>query len=182
MERILPWKLSHPVLYYLRWVTCVKELYNYIYRFQQKKLLEIYREIYALIIGCKCFFLFISQEPTTWPADNCLQIMVFSCAMSSNCVWLQIISFCSCVNECTLFSFLGSLLRKNGTFPEIFIKKQTRWLSDKTTIELGHGKISWFVSVSQINYLPRPSASANNWSINLLATNKSRNIAQPPVQ
>ena len=25
-------------------------------------------------------------------------------------------------------------------------------------------KISWFVSISQINYLPQPLASANNWS------------------
>ena len=29
-------------------------------------------------------------------------------------------------------------------------------------IELGYRKISWFVSVSQINYLPQPSASASN--------------------
>ena len=40
------------------------------------------------------FFLFIGRKPTTWPANNCLQIMVCSCAMSSNFVWLQII-FCS---------------------------------------------------------------------------------------
>ena len=46
-----------------------------------------------IIIRCKFFFLFIGREPTTWPANNCLQIMVCSCAMSSNCVWLQII-FC----------------------------------------------------------------------------------------
>ena len=44
------------------------------------------------------------------------------------------------------------------------LKKQTRWSNDKTIIELGYRKISWFVSVSQINYLPQPSASANNWS------------------
>ena len=49
-------------------------------------------------------------------------------------------------------------------FPKIFIKKQTWWSNDKTIIELGYRKISWFVSVSQINYLPQPSASANNWS------------------
>ena len=50
-------------------------------------------------------------------------------------------------------------------FPRIFIKKQTRWSNDKTIIELGYRKISWFVSVSQINYLPQPSASANTWSV-----------------
>ena len=48
-------------------------------------------------------FLFIGRKPTTWPTNNCLQIMV--------CSWLQII-FCSCTNENTLFSFLPSLLRQ----------------------------------------------------------------------
>ena len=63
-----------------------------------------------IIIGCKRFFLFIGREPTTWPANNCLQIMVCSCAMSFNCFWLQIL-FCSCVNETTLApcSFMWSL-------------------------------------------------------------------------
>ena len=36
--------------------------------------------------------------------------------------------------------------------------------NDKTILELGYRKISWLVSVSQINYLPQPLASANNWS------------------
>ena len=39
-------------------------------------------------------FLFIGQEPTTWPANNCLQVMIYSCAMLSNCVSLQMM-FCS---------------------------------------------------------------------------------------
>ena len=108
------------------------------------------------------FFLFIGRQPTTWTSNNCLQIMSCSCAMLSNCVWLQII-FCSCVNETTRDRYCmnkGKSLR----FPKIFIKKQTWWSNDKTIIELGYRKISWFVSVSQINYLPQPSASANNWS------------------
>ena len=103
--------------------------------------------------------------------------MVCSCAMSFNCFWLQIL-FCSCVNESTLFSFLRSLLYENGRslrFLKIFLKKQTRWSNDNTIIELGYRKISWFVGVSQINYLPQPFASANN----LLATDKSRYFAQP---
>ena len=54
-----------------------------------------------IIIRCKCCFLFIGQEPTTWPANNCLQMMTCSCAMLFNCFWLQIL-FCSCVNETTL--------------------------------------------------------------------------------
>ena len=78
-----------------------------------------------IIIQSKFFFLFIGREPTTWPANNCLQIMVCSCAMPSNCVWLQII-FCTCVKETVFFSFLRSLLRENGRslrLPRIFIKK-----------------------------------------------------------
>ena len=47
---------------------------------------------------------------------------------------------------------------------QIFFKKQTRWPNDKTIIELGYRKLSRFVSDSQINYLPQPSASANYWS------------------
>ena len=46
------------------------------------------------------------------------------------------------------FSFLWSLLRKNGRslrFPRIFIKKQARWSNDKTIIELSLRKISWFI-------------------------------------
>ena len=64
------------------------------------------------------------------------------------------------------------------------LKKQTRWSNDKTIIELGYRKISWFVSVSQINYLPQPSAwSTHHWQ-NLTnhdkhITDKSRYFAQP---
>ena len=89
-----------------------------------------------IIVRCKFLFLFIGRQPTMWPANNCLQITVCQCAMLSNCVWLQIIH-CSCVNETTLFSSLRSLLRKNGRslgFPNIFIKKQTRWSNDQTII------------------------------------------------
>ena len=79
----------------------------------------------CIIIRSKFFFLFIGREPTTWPANNCLQIMVCSCAMLSNCVWLQII-FCTCVKGTVLFFFLRSLLRENSRSlrsPRIFIKK-----------------------------------------------------------
>ena len=62
--------------------------------------------IKAIVIRSKFFFLFIGREPTTWPANNCLQIMVCSCAMPSNCVWLQII-FCTCVKETVLFSAIA---------------------------------------------------------------------------
>ena len=75
------------------------------------------------------------------------------------------------------FSFLRSLLHENGRslrLLKIFLKKQIQWSNDKTIIELGYCKISWFVSVSQINTPPRLREI-----IDLLATDKSRYSAQP---
>ena len=109
-----------------------------------------------------------------WPANNCLQIMVCSCLMIPNCVWLQKI-FCPCINE-TMRD--RSCLKKGRLlhFPKIFIKKQTWWSNDKTIIDLRYRKILWFASASHINYLPQPSASANNWSAR---PDKSQYFAQP---
>ena len=107
--------------------------------------------IQIIIIGSIFFFPFIGREPTTWHKG--LR------------VWMQII-FSSCVKETTLFSFLRSLLRENGTslsFLRIFIKKQTWWSNDKTIIIIIIAKY-------------RDSASANNWSAR---TDKSRYPAQP---
>ena len=156
--------------------------------FENRILCEKVISIKTIIIRSKFFFLFIGQEPTTWPANNCVQIMVCSCAMPSNCVWLQII-FCTRVKETMLFSFLRSLLRENGRsprFPRILLKKKTRWSNDKTIIELGYRIISWFVSVSQINYLEkRPGDEVvclSLWLrqiIDLLAADKTRYFAQP---
>ena len=101
------------------------------------QMIFIFMQIKLIIIRNKVFFLFIGWEPTTWSANNCLQIMVCLCAMWSNYVWLQII-FWSCVKETTLFSFFRSLLRENGSFPKIFIKKQTRGLNVRKIIELGY--------------------------------------------
>ena len=109
-----------------------------------------------IIIRCKFFFLFIGREPTTWPANNCLQIMVCSCAMSSNCVWLQII-FCSCVNETTRDRYCmnkGKSLR----FPKIFIKKQTWWSNDKTIMEL----ITLIAKYRDLSVSRRSICSSNN--------------------
>ena len=116
-------------------------------------------KIVIIIVRCKLFFLFIGWEPTTWPAGNGLQIMVCSCAISSNCVWLQRI-FCSCVNESALFSFLQSLLPENGSFPKKFIKKRTWWLFIINNCYWT--RLSQNIVICQINHLP--SASASNWS------------------
>ena len=60
-----------------------------------------WKKIKWIIIRCIFFFRFIGREPTTWPANNCLQIMVCSCVVLSKCDLLQII-FCSCVVVTTL--------------------------------------------------------------------------------
>ena len=101
-------------------------------------------------------------EPTTWPANNCLQIMVCSRVVPSKCVLLQII-ICSCIIG-TTFSREKWLIASLSCQVVTKIWKETLGSNDKTIIELGRRKISWLFSVSPINYLPWPSASADNWS------------------
>ena len=115
--------------------------------------------IKTIIIRCVFFFFSIGRESTTWPANKCLQIMVCSCVVPSKRVFLQII-FCSCVIG-TTFSREKWQIASLSCQEVIKIWKHTWWSNDKTIIELDYHKISWFVSVSQINYLPQPSASAN---------------------
>ena len=129
---------------------------------QSKKSYRVHCIITHIIIRCVFFFLSIGREPTTWPANNCLRIMFCSYVVPSKRVLLQII-FCSCVIG-TTFSREKWQIASQSCQEVIKIWKQTWWSNDKTIIELGYRKISWFVSVSQINYLPQPSVSANNWS------------------
>ena len=106
----------------------------------------------TFIIRCIFSFLFIGRELTTWPANNCLQNLIS--------VLRQII-FCSCVIETTLLcESCGSVPRAGREWFDIFSWSKERWSNHKTIIELGYRKISWFVSVSQISYLPKPSAGA----------------------
>ena len=118
--------------------------------------------------------------PPTWPPFLCLLLqhgrrdVMWTHSIS---VLLQII-FCSCVIETTLlFENDGLVPRADREWLDIFSWSKERWSNGKKIIELGYRKISWFVSVSQINYLPQPSASA--FIIDLLATEKSRYFAQP---
>ena len=131
------------------------------------------------IIWSKFFFLFIGWEPTTWPANNCLQIMVCSCAMPSNCVWLQII-FCSCVKETVLFAFLRSLLPENGRllrFPRIFIKKNK--LGDRMIKQLLNSVIAKYRDLSVSRRSIICLSLRLRQIIDLLATDKSQYFAQP---
>ena len=62
----------------------------------------------------------------------------------------------------TLFSFLRSLFRENGSFPKIFIKKQTWSLNDKTILNLVIEKYN-DLSVSRRSIIcPSLWFSANN--------------------
>ena len=153
-------QFSHPNFYIsindlnLENETSIKLYFNFSYK--------VLQQATHIIIRCVFFFLSIGQESTTWPANNCLQIMVCSCVVPSKRVLLQII-FCSCVIGTT---FLREKWQIASLSCQEVIKiwKQTWWSNDKTIIELGYHEISWFVSVSQTNYLPQSSASANNWS------------------
>ena len=123
-----------------------------------------------VIVRSKFFFLFIGREPTMWPANNCLRIMVCSCAMLSNSVGLQII-FCSCLKETMLLSLLRSLMCENGRllcFPRIFIKKTNlviKWWDNCYWTRLSQNIVICQCIADQYYYLPQPLAAANNWSV-----------------
>ena len=110
-----------------------------------------------------------------WPANNCLQIMVCSCAMSCNCVWLQII-FC--------------LMReRNNAWYVIAWKKADRFASRRYSLKnkLGDPMIKQLLNSVTTTYgdLPVSRTSITCLSlrlrqlIDLLAADKSRYFAQP---
>ena len=138
-----------------------------------------------IIIGCKCFFLFIGRESTTRPANNCLQIKVCSCAVSFNCFWLQIL-FCSCVNETTLapcsFMWCPSVItsgrqRALTAFRRNYLLKNK--LSDRMIKQLLNSVIAKYrdLSVSRRSIICLSLRLLQ--IIDLLATDKSRYFAQP---
>jgi len=104
--------------------------------------------------------------------------MVCSCAMSSNCCWLQII-FYSRVKGTTLFSFLRSLLRENGRslrFPRKFIKNK---LGDRMIKQLLNSVIAKYRDLS-LSYRSIICLSLLLRQItDLLATDKSQCFADP---
>ena len=86
---------------------------------------------------------------------QCLQIIVCSCAIPSNCVLLQI----------TFFSFImvTTPLCKTWQMPEnCFNNLGARMIKQLFNSDIA--KILWFGSVFHISYLPRPFASGNNWN------------------
>ena len=126
-------------------------------------------KIKCIIIRCKFFSPFIGREPTTWPTNNRLQIMVYSYAISSNCVWLQII-FCSCDHSFVKMTACWRYLSKKKNLA-------TEWWNNYWT-QLSQN-ISRVLSVESrsIIYL---GFNIRLWQIiDLLATVKTRYFAQP---
>ena len=92
------------------------------------------------------FLPFHCWKPTTWPANDCLQIMVCSCTMPFNSVRPQIIFWFPLMRKWNnTFLFLATALEWKWQIALQIIKKQTRWWNNKTIIELGYRKISLFV-------------------------------------
>ena len=129
------------------------------------------RHLMTYIIRCIFSFLFIGRELTTWPSNNRLQNLIS--------VLLQII-FCSCVIETTLLCENGGSVPRAGRESfDILSWSKERWSNHKTIIELGYRKISRFVSVSQINYLPKPSAGAGRAGVQGWRSGESTRL--PPM-
>ena len=122
-------------------------------------------EISEIIIRCVFFFLSIGRQSTTWPANNCPQIMVCSCVVPSKRVLLQII-FCSCV--------IGTTFSRE--------KWQIASLSCQEVIKiwkhnLGDRMIKQLLNSVITNYHDLPVSRRS--IIELLATDKSRYFLQP---
>ena len=122
-------------------------------------------------------FLLIGPEPTTWSTTNCLQIMVCSCAVPSNYDFTtnNILLMHNCVHVLALQ--IQRKMADHFKLPENNYEKQARWSYDKTIIELGFHKISWFASVSQINYLAEANNywTARHWQITIFCSTLSNN-------
>ena len=93
---------------------------------------EVGRSIKTIYYSMQFFFLFIGQEPTTWPANNGLLMRnVTQLCLATNNILLSRIW-----NHAFLLLAI-SVLCENGRsirFPKIFIKNQTRWSNDKTSV------------------------------------------------
>ena len=124
-------------------------------------------KIKCITIRCKFFSLFIGREPTTRPTSNCLQITVYSNAMSFNCVCLQII-FCS--RHAITLSWKWRLVE------DIYRKKNlgTEWWKSYWT-RLSQN-VSRVLSVASWSIICRSRMSRPKWIIDLLSTDKTRLI------
>lgn len=101
----------------------------------------VFHLIVTLIIRCFVFFLFIGQDSTNWSANINANHFLLMRNYNHAVVWRwQIASL---------------------------ITNQINNIRDRMKTQLLNSVIAkkkWFVSVWQINYLPQPSALANNWS------------------
>ena len=127
------------------------------------------------------FFLFIGREATTWPANNCLQIVVCSCTVSPNCVWLQIILCWWCVNAIALA--WKWQITNLFMYQRYSLRKQTHDRMIKTIIIINsviakYSDLS--VSYRSINILSQTLASSTNHNI-LLNLIQLLNIGQRKI-
>ena len=149
-----------------------------------KTIIELsYCKIMWFIILCNCFFLFIGREPTTWPANYYLQIMVCSCAMSLNCLAANTILLMRKWNHaCSLFVYVISVItpgrqRALTAFRRYYLTKNK--LSDQMIKQLLNSVFAKYrdLSVSRRSII---CLSLQLWQIiDLLATDNSRYFAQP---
>ena len=136
--------------------------------------------INVIIIRYKFFFLCIGRTPTTWPANNSLQIMVCSCAMSPT-----VFGF-----KCLAESNILLMRKRNHAFLLLAIALSSRMadrfasqryllknkLGDRMIKQLLNSVIAKYrdFSVSR-----RSIICLSLRLIDLLATDKSRYFAQP---
>ena len=130
-----------------------------------------------IIIRSKFFFLFIGREPTTWTGNNCLQIMVCSCAMPSNSLAANNILLMRKGNRAFL---LAIALAWKWQIPSLSKDiHQKNKLGDRMIKQLLNSITAKYrdLSVSRRSIICRSRRLRQ--IIDLLATDKSRYFAQP---
>ena len=130
--------------------------------------------VYSQFNAVVAYTCMVHHTCISFNANFCSFSMVCSCAMSSDCVWLQII-FCSYINETMLFSFFAITLAwkcRLLRFPKIFVKNK-----------LGNQMIKQFLNSVIVKYYDlsasKPKAEANNWSVQpcpILVTSAEREV------
>ena len=137
--------------------------------------------IIPIIIRCKCFFLFIGRDPTTWPANNCPQIMVCSCIMLFNCFLAAntILLMRKCNHTCSSLVYVISVITPGRqqaltAFQRYYLLKNK--LSDRMIKQL---LLNLVIAKYHDLSVSRRSIIQLRQIIDLLATDKSKYFAQP---
>ena len=131
--------------------------------------------IIIIIIQCIFSFVIIGRESTMWSANNCLQIMIYSCALTS-------VSDFAANNICSCACVVVSTSEKNGSS---FSRDEEEWLDLSTRPEKTAKPqrrqwkflLLYFSNIWKIENWIKTSSYYQRQSYAFICINSARNIA-----